>query len=488
MGAILHLLQDQKTQEAAYEEITQLAVTASPFMVKALSEEIMIHLPQLHAQPHLNDHLILWGRIYDGSPERSDYPNIKSVLRNVKIRQEDRQLPPKFNQCLLEFEKNFTQRSDQRVEFFEDFDDSVVSESMENDSQLNDIIYLNIMEMKAARKKLESEKLSEEALNEQLTKIKYFITLKPPPYLTEKEMAEFKRERKWAADFLSNQEEAIRRNQSLTINQTFNISGEVEVIEIIEDKDKYAMRRTLKEAPVNSKHREYFEESINFNSDKLTSKKLQKSNKNDPNSISAAISPVKKLVEDPRYVHDKISSKNSSVSVYNDDKKVREEFFKKEDSLRDSEISEEKIVVAKYKGGNPQTISKHAHTDQFKRTPQINNGNQTDLSSPNNELAFKSQTMNQWRRSDYTSPPRNSKCKLSEFTSEKKQRKQLAPREQLSYPEDYMAKPYFCHFETSVDFARFRRNCFESNFTLYTSAQLTVTCLLEKEPNSRIRL
>jgi hypothetical protein len=38
MGAILHLLQDQKMQEAAYEEITQLAITASPFMVKALSE------------------------------------------------------------------------------------------------------------------------------------------------------------------------------------------------------------------------------------------------------------------------------------------------------------------------------------------------------------------------------------------------------------------------------------------------------------------
>jgi hypothetical protein len=75
----------------------------------------MIHLPQLHFQPHLNEHLILWGRIYDGSAERSDYPNIKSVLRNVKIRQEDRELPPKFNQYILEFEKNYTQRSDQRV-------------------------------------------------------------------------------------------------------------------------------------------------------------------------------------------------------------------------------------------------------------------------------------------------------------------------------------------------------------------------------------
>ena len=41
------------------------------------------------------------------------------------------------------------------------------------------------MEIKAARKKLE-QKLSAEALNEQLNKLRYFLTLKPPSFLSQK--------------------------------------------------------------------------------------------------------------------------------------------------------------------------------------------------------------------------------------------------------------------------------------------------------------
>jgi hypothetical protein len=34
----MHLLSDQKTQEFAYEEISQLVITASPTLAKALAE------------------------------------------------------------------------------------------------------------------------------------------------------------------------------------------------------------------------------------------------------------------------------------------------------------------------------------------------------------------------------------------------------------------------------------------------------------------
>lgn len=54
---------------------------------------------------------------------------------------------------------------------------------MENDSQLMNVIYLSIMEVKAAKTKLE-EKLSDEALNEQLTKLRHFLSIKLPPYLS----------------------------------------------------------------------------------------------------------------------------------------------------------------------------------------------------------------------------------------------------------------------------------------------------------------
>ena len=78
---------------------------------------------------------------------------------------------------LLEFEKNFNQRNDERVEFFEDFDDSVMSESILNESQFMNVMYLSIMDVKAARKKLIEEKLTEEEVSEQLTKLRHFLSL-----------------------------------------------------------------------------------------------------------------------------------------------------------------------------------------------------------------------------------------------------------------------------------------------------------------------
>ena len=40
------------------------------------------------------------------------------------------------------------------------------------------------MEVKAARKKIIEEKLTEEALNEQMTKLRHFLSLNMPSYLS----------------------------------------------------------------------------------------------------------------------------------------------------------------------------------------------------------------------------------------------------------------------------------------------------------------
>ena len=53
------------------------------------------------------------------------------------------------------------------------------------------IIYLSIMDVKAARKKLIEEKLTEEEVNEQLTKLRHFLSLTVPSYLSEHEKEEF---------------------------------------------------------------------------------------------------------------------------------------------------------------------------------------------------------------------------------------------------------------------------------------------------------
>lgn len=44
MGAIKHLLSEEKTQESAYEEISQLVITASPILAKSLAEEVVSRL------------------------------------------------------------------------------------------------------------------------------------------------------------------------------------------------------------------------------------------------------------------------------------------------------------------------------------------------------------------------------------------------------------------------------------------------------------
>ena len=62
-----------------------------------------------------------------------------------------------------------------------------MSESVLNESQLMNIIYLSIMDVKAARKKLIEEKLTEEAANEQMTKLRHFLSLTLPSYLSEHE-------------------------------------------------------------------------------------------------------------------------------------------------------------------------------------------------------------------------------------------------------------------------------------------------------------
>lgn len=47
------LLNDQKTHEPAYDEISQLVITASPDIAKSIAEEILIHLPKIHSNPNL---------------------------------------------------------------------------------------------------------------------------------------------------------------------------------------------------------------------------------------------------------------------------------------------------------------------------------------------------------------------------------------------------------------------------------------------------
>ena len=51
-----------------------------------------------------------------------------------------------------------------------------------------------------------------------------------------------------------------------------------------------------------------------------------------------------------------------------------------------------------------------------------------------------------------------------------------------------MIQPYLQYFEVLSDYARFRRHCFEGNYTMISSTLLTVNCLIEKDVNSKVKL
>ena len=53
MAAIAYLIKDPNTQPQAYEEISELVVTANPSLAKSLAQEILIHIPKLHTKTAL---------------------------------------------------------------------------------------------------------------------------------------------------------------------------------------------------------------------------------------------------------------------------------------------------------------------------------------------------------------------------------------------------------------------------------------------------
>lgn len=97
--------------------------------------------------------------------------------------------------------------------------------------------------------------------------------------------------------------------------------------------------------------------------------------------------------------------------------------------------------------------------------------NKPQIMSP--RIKNQSQTLEAWG-----SPTKHGKFKLSQFTSEKKVRKETAPRDQISAAEPHLIQPYLRCFEALPDYARFRRHCFESNTTIISSPLVTVNCLV----------
>jgi hypothetical protein len=122
---------------------------------------------------------------------------------------------------------------------------------------------------------------------------------------------------------------------------------------------------------------------------------------------------------DPRYVEHNISSRNSSLSINNGKIPYPQHY---EDDIDD--LGEEELVIHKVKPEDVRPIrAKPSGPQDFSVTENYFN-NRPALLSP--RMAGQSQTLEAWG-----SPSKHSRFKLSQFTSEKKVRKEAAPRDQL---------------------------------------------------------
>jgi len=140
----------------------------------------------------------------------------------------------------------------------------------------------------------------------------------------------------------------------------------------------------------------------------------------------------------------------------------------------------DRLMIRKVKPHEVNYGAKPAQMQDFSVTENYFHKDQNILSP---RLQARSQTIDAWG-----SPTKQSRFKLSQFTSEKKMRKETAPRNNLSYAQAHVVQPYLQYFQSLIDFATFRRNCFENAYTLVASEELTVNCLATKEGNAKVNL
>ena len=60
-------------------------MTASCFIAQQIDREILPSVIRYHSQHALDDFIILWEKMLDGSSGKKDYPNLEQRLQYVKV-------------------------------------------------------------------------------------------------------------------------------------------------------------------------------------------------------------------------------------------------------------------------------------------------------------------------------------------------------------------------------------------------------------------
>ena len=62
-----------------------MLLTASSYISREIEREVIPTVIRYHNQHALDDFIILWGKMLDGSSGKKDYPNFEQKLQYIKI-------------------------------------------------------------------------------------------------------------------------------------------------------------------------------------------------------------------------------------------------------------------------------------------------------------------------------------------------------------------------------------------------------------------
>jgi hypothetical protein len=79
------LLQNTQHHAIAYGEVMELTLPAIPSIIHKLNQEVWPLLGESHCNGSLDQYVWVWKKVFDGSAEKIDYPDVSSTLKKIKV-------------------------------------------------------------------------------------------------------------------------------------------------------------------------------------------------------------------------------------------------------------------------------------------------------------------------------------------------------------------------------------------------------------------
>lgn len=100
----MELLKRPEQRHVAYMEISETLNLGNTSAAHRFSLKVMPTVLQTHSSPALDEYIVLWGQMCDGSTLKRGYPNLKQQLQSLRVAGQT--LPQPIQNILISFENN----------------------------------------------------------------------------------------------------------------------------------------------------------------------------------------------------------------------------------------------------------------------------------------------------------------------------------------------------------------------------------------------